>query len=109
MPIVGSHPESGVRLLLERQPQAGPPWAYEGAVYTPTTRHGLRVRVSAAGAVELEAESGTPAELIARARLMVRSVFKHTQDDNPGQPPPRHIHRWRRSSTRGQDPPARTR
>ena len=38
MPIVGDHPESGVRFVLERPRAGGPPFQYEGAAFTPDAR-----------------------------------------------------------------------
>jgi hypothetical protein len=92
--IVGTHPESGMRLVLERA-GGGPPWVYEGTAFTPTTRHDLRVRVDAGAAVEIEAPEGTPGEILQRAKAMVRIACKHAMEEDPPAPPPRHIHRWR--------------
>ncbi len=96
MSIVGRNPESGMRLMLERPREGGPPWKYEGAVYTPTSSHPMRVEVSSDGTVEIEVEDLTSRGLIQRAKQMVRAAYKHAADQN--QAPPREIQRWRGSS-----------
>src|SRR5579871_5112027 len=96
MSIVGRNPESGMRLMIERPREEGPPWAYEGAAYTPRTTHPLRVLVQADGVVDVEAGADMPADLVQRTRQMVRAAYKHAQD--AAEPPPRQIHRWKGSS-----------
>jgi hypothetical protein len=98
MTIVGRNPESGVRVMLELGRDAGPPWTYEGAAYTPSTTHPMRVIVDAGGKVEVEVEvdDGMPQDLVQRARQMVRTAYKHAEDEHL--PPPRQIHRWRGGS-----------
>ncbi len=96
MGIVGKHPESGVRLLLERSREGGPPWTYDGAAYTPTSIHPMRVIVQSDGTVEIECDDSPPRELVQRARQMVRTAYKHATDQ--AHAPPRQIHRWRGSS-----------
>jgi hypothetical protein len=98
MTIVGRNPESGVRVMLELGRDAGPPWTYEGAAYTPSTTHPMRVIVDAGGKVEVEVEvdDGMPQDLVQRARQMVRTAYKHAEDEHL--PPPRQIHRWRSGS-----------
>jgi hypothetical protein len=96
MSIVGKNPESGMRLMIERAREEGPPWAYEGAAYTSRSTHALRVRVEADGAVVVEGDEGMPADLAQRTRQMVRTAYKHAQDAK--EPPPRQIHRWKGGS-----------
>jgi hypothetical protein len=96
MGIVGRNPESGMRLMLERPREGGPPWIYEGAVFTPSSNHPLRVVVSSDGTVEIEVEDVTSRGLIQRAKQMVRAAYKHAADQQ--QAPPRQIQRWRGSS-----------
>ena len=96
MSIVGRNPESGTRLMLERSREGGPPWVYEGAVFTPSSSHPMRVVVQADGTVEVEVEDATSRGLIQRAKQMVRAAYKHAADQS--QAPPRQITRWRGSS-----------
>jgi hypothetical protein len=109
MGIVGRNPESGMRLILERVREEGPPWAYAGAAYTPRSTHALRVVVEVDGAVAVEVEGPTseppggpssgelaPADLVQKTRQMVRAAYKHAHDAK--QPPPRQIHRWKGGS-----------
>jgi hypothetical protein len=102
--IVGRNPESGMRLMIERVRDEGPPWAYEGAAYTSRSTHPLKVTVDADGVVSVEpsdpgstpAGEPLPADLLQRTRQMVRAAYKHAHDAE--QPPPRQIHRWKGSS-----------
>ena len=109
MAIIGGHPESGVRIQLERPFEGGPPWRYDGTALTPTMRFVVRAEVSATGEVNLELDYDPPpgkdhprdptSELELRIKTMIRAAHKHAQQDAPGSPPPRHIQRWRGSST----------
>jgi hypothetical protein len=96
MPIVGDHPESGARFVLERPLQGGPPWIYGGAVFTPDARFTLEVRVSREGEVTVWSRDGdaAPPELAEKARLLLRSLVKQARE-LPGGEPPRRIVRWR--------------
>jgi hypothetical protein len=96
MTIVGRNPESGIRLMIERVRDEGPPWTYEGAAYTPRSTHPVRIVVEISGEVVVEVETETPPDLVQRTRQMVRAAYKHAQDSQ--QPPPRQIHRWKGSS-----------
>jgi hypothetical protein len=96
MSIVGRNPESGMRLMLERPSEGGPPWTYEGAAYTPSSSHPMRVTVQSDGTVDVEVEDATSRGLIQHAKQMVRAAYKHAADQ--AQAPPRQIHRWRGSS-----------
>ena len=98
MPIVGGHPESGVRIELERARDEGPPWEYEGAALTPTQRFITRASVNEVGDVFVEFDGDPPRDLPLRVKTMVRTAYKHAQEENPGAPPPRQIHRWRGGS-----------
>jgi hypothetical protein len=93
MPIVGSRPDSGVRIDLERPIRGGPPWRYRGEAATPGERFAIAVTVSADGEVGVEVPSGAPEDLGERVRRVIRSAWKHAQED--GTPPPRRIQRWR--------------
>jgi hypothetical protein len=102
MAIVGGYPESGVRIVVERPVEGGPPWSYEGTALTSTERFELRATVTETGEVAVEL-SGDPAhaahrELAMRVRGMIRAAHKHARDEGPDEPPPRQIHRWRGSS-----------
>jgi len=91
--IVGSHPESGVRIDVERAPGAAPPYRYAGEAVTPTERFGLEAEVDASGAVVVTLQAGAPASLAERARLLLRAAVKHAKDEDTD--PPRRIVRWR--------------
>ena len=93
MGIVGSHPETGVRLDVERLSSEGPPWRYEGEAVTPSARFRVAASVAVDGAVLVELQRGAPPALAEKARLIVRSVCKHAKEDDVS--PPRRIVRWR--------------
>jgi hypothetical protein len=93
MSIVGSHPESGVRIDVERPSDRGPPWRYEGEAVTPTARFRLVLVVSANGSVEIALPAEAPEGLAKTACGIVRTVCKHASVD--ASPPPRRIVRWR--------------
>ncbi len=96
MGIVGEHPESGVRIDVQRARLGGPPWRYEGEVATPTNRHPMTAIVEADGTVAVEVdgeEAGGSSGVVAQVRLMIRAAYKHARDD--GTAPPRHLVRWR--------------
>jgi hypothetical protein len=93
MSIVGQHPETGVRIDVERAREGGPPWRYEGEAVTPAARFRLAATVGDDGTVGVELEAGAPGGLADKARLLLRTVWKHAEDDATY--PPRHIVRWR--------------
>ncbi len=90
MPIIGDHPEVGIRFVLDRGPE-GPPYVYEGTAFTPDLRFGLTVTVEGDGNVVVEGEA--PPDVRDKARLMVRTMVRHAQDEEGA--PPRRIMRWR--------------
>jgi hypothetical protein len=92
MGIVGQHPETGVRVDVERT-DAGPPWSYRGEAVTPDDRFALEARIEADGGVAIELDGRAPAGLGQRIRLLLRAAWKHAHED--GTPPPRRIVRWR--------------
>ena len=87
MSIVGDHPESGVRFVLERTVDG----AYAGTAFTPTERHAIRLDVAPDGAVTTAGDA--PEDLLEKARLLVRTVLRHAASE--GSEPPRRIVRWR--------------
>ena len=93
MTIVGTRPETGLRIDVERPRDGGPPWRYEGQAVTPTESFRLLATVQDDGAIEVELDAAVPAPLAEKARLLLRAAWKHAQDDDP--PPPRRIVRWR--------------
>ena len=93
MSIVGNTPESGIRVDVIRSREGGPPWRYEGEAVTATARFALIVTVSAEGDVRIDPLPQAPEAIGDRVRLLMRTAYKHARDD--GQPPPRHIVRWR--------------
>ncbi len=92
MGIVGPRPETGVRIDLMRPPRGGPPWHYEGKIATATEQFQLTAVVSEAGDVAISA-GARPEGAVQKARLMLRTAWKHARDD--AAPPPRRIVRWR--------------
>jgi hypothetical protein len=98
MPIVGRHPESGVRIAVERERDEGPPWRYTGEVATPEATFALTAQIDASGdaRVELADVGGSaPHALAERVRLILRAAHKHARDIDPNAAPPRRIVRWR--------------
>jgi hypothetical protein len=119
MGITGQHPETGVRVDVQRPREGGPPWRYEGEAATARERYPMSATVAADGTVEVTirpdsqaqgqghghghgnagashsglAELAELAELGEKVRLILRSAWKHGQDD--GAAPPRRIVRWR--------------
>jgi hypothetical protein len=93
MGIVGDHPETGVRIDVERERAGGPPWRYEGVAVTPTERFRVTAVVGEDGAVSVELASAALVGLAEKARLLVRAAWKHAHDE--GAAPPRRIVRWR--------------
>jgi hypothetical protein len=92
MGIIGSLPETGVRIDLERPASAAPPWRYRGRVATPDCVFALRAQVSDAGAVTIEA-GPLPEGLEQKTKLLLRAAWKHASAE--AAPPPRRIVRWR--------------
>jgi hypothetical protein len=90
MPVVGDHPESGVRFALERAREDAAPWVYRGHAFTKDARFALEVTVSAAGEVRV-ASDDAPADLAEKARLLFRALAKQAE----GGAPPRKVVRWR--------------
>jgi len=93
MGIVGHHPETGVRVDVERAREGGPPWRYEGEAVTPASRFQLAADVGDDGNVVIELEPGAPAALAEKVRLLLRAAWKHAEEE--AIQPPRHIVRWR--------------
>ena len=95
MAIVGDHPEGGIRFDLERPAAGGPPWVYAGSAFTSDAEVKLRASVDADGVVAVEDEARVPKEVAQRAKLLLRTAWKHATQAEAGAPPPRRIHRWR--------------
>ena len=112
MSIVGDHPERGTRFDLqraeleradgERAEGVGSGCLYEGFAFTPDTKHALRIVVDGAGVVSVDcarsvpcasSEPALPKDILDRAKMLVRTVWRHSQDD--GSPLPLRIRRWR--------------
>jgi hypothetical protein len=94
MPIIGEFPEAGIRVEIERSREGDPPWTYRGQAVTPIARWEMTAVVSAAGAVEVTMPAGAPDGTADRVRRIVRSSWKHAQDEG-SRAPPRRIVRWR--------------
>ncbi len=95
MGIVGDHPEGGIRFDLARPAAGGPPWLYAGSAFTHDAEVRLRASVDADGAVVVEDEASLPKEVAHRAKLLLRTAWKHATHGEESAPPPRRIHRWR--------------
>ncbi len=93
MAIVGQHPDHGVRIVLERQVQGGPPWRYVGDAKIEDASFGVTALLGEDGAVTVDLFGDAPGDLAERVRLIVRSAWKHTRSE--GLDPPRRISRWR--------------
>jgi hypothetical protein len=93
MGIIGEHPESGVRIDVERPLLGGPPWRYEGEAVTPTGRHRIVVDVESDGTVHVRTGQADPPLPPEPVRLLMRAVWKHA--DAEGAAPPRRVVRWR--------------
>jgi hypothetical protein len=95
MGIVGDVPERGLRVTVERERSAGPPWVYRGEAVTPTLRRAITASISESGEVAIELPADSPPGLDKRVRLVLRAAWKHASAD--GTPPPLRIARWRAS------------
>ena len=100
MPIAGDRPETGVRIVVERDAsRSDPPWFYNGAAHLPDASFPIAVTVHAepAGKVSVvvspSADREPPADLGAKIMLIVRTAYKQATAD--GEPPPWRIQRWR--------------
>ena len=98
MPIAGDRPETGVRIVVERDAsKADPPWTYAGSAHVPDASFPIAVIVDEAGtvAVTLGATAGAtpPRDLSEKIRLIVRTAYRQATAD--GEPPPWRIQRWR--------------
>jgi hypothetical protein len=93
MGIVGSHPERGIRIDVERPTEGSPPWCYRGVAATSGDRFDIAATVSGDGEVAVDVPAEAPAELGEKVRRVLRAAYKHAKAD--GRPPPRRIQRWR--------------
>jgi hypothetical protein len=93
MSIIGSTPESGVRIDVTRPREGAPPWRYEGEAVTAAARFAVVSTVTAEGDVSVELAADAPPAIAERVRLLMRAAYKHAREDD--QPPPRRIVRWR--------------
>jgi hypothetical protein len=93
MAIVGHNPETGFRIEVERPRDAGPPWRYQGHCVTPSACFLVVATVAVDGAVLVELGAEAPAGLGEKARLILRSAWKHAREEDVD--PPHRIVRWR--------------
>ena len=95
MAVGGERPETGVRILIERDAaRPDPPWRYAGAAHLPQETFRVTVDVDAEGEVVVRVlDEGAPPDLPEKVRLIVRAVFRQAKAD--GQPPAWRIVRWR--------------
>jgi len=87
--IAGDRPETGVRLTLDRTSEN--PLVYEGVISTKEADFTARIEVDPAGNVAVISEAEP--DLCEKARLIVRTVLRHTATEAVA--PPRRIQRWR--------------
>lgn len=91
MAIAGERPETGVRIMLERdEARNDAPWTYRGAAHVPDASYPCDVEVSSTGEVTVRLEGG-PADLPEKIRLIVRAVYRQADGDAPAW----RIVRWR--------------
>jgi hypothetical protein len=93
MGIVGHHPETGLRIEVERPQGAGPPWRYQGHCVTPRESFVVVAMVDGDGLVVVQLDSAAPSGLSEKARLLLRAAWKHAHEEDVD--PPRRIVRWR--------------
>lgn len=93
MPIIGDHPQHGLRFDLER-PEAPPPWRYRGFAFSPDARFALEVTVHEDGEVRVVADPTAAADLAEKTRLLFRALYRQA-DRAAGGAPPRKVVRWR--------------
>jgi hypothetical protein len=74
MDPVPHHPESGLRIEVERQPEDGPPWCYEGRAMTPNEAYGLRAIVSEDRRVSVEVASDAPPQIAVRVIRVLKTA-----------------------------------
>ena len=67
------------------------------SAFTPDARHSVRATVTHDGLVTVEGEDALPKEVVQRAKLLLKTAFKHSEEASPGSAPPRRVHRWRAS------------
>lgn len=98
--IAGERPESGVRIIIERdRAREEPPWAYAGWAHLPDAGFPLAVEVTATGDVTVTvspapgASSAPPADLADKVRLIVRTAYRQAKADD--EPPAWRLVRWR--------------
>ena len=93
MGIVGDHPETGVRFVLERGARGASEdaWVYRGDAFTPDARHSLEVHVSQGGDVSVAGNA--PPEIGEKVRLLFRTLYRDAAKS--GGEPPRKVVRWR--------------
>jgi len=92
--IVGDHPEGGIRFDLERTTTEAP-WVYVGSAFTRDKDHRVRASVDGAGVVTVDDEESLPKEVVQRAKMLIRTAYKHAREDGGEGLPPRRLHRWR--------------
>ena len=99
MPIAGDHPETGVRILIERDKmREDPPFHYKGSAFLPDAAFPLEVTVDHEGTAVVtlsanDAGQPPPNDLAEKVRLIVRTVYRQAKADN--EPPAWRILRWR--------------
>jgi hypothetical protein len=89
MAVIGARPLTGVRLDVERPHGEGPPWRYQGKLETPDAEIAIAATITSEG--EVAVETAAPEDAAEKARLILRTAWKHAD----GEAPPRRIQRWR--------------
>jgi hypothetical protein len=94
MAIAGERPETGVRIIVERdKTREDPPWTYAGAAHLPEASFPMSAIVDAEGNVTVSLAPDAPADLAERVRLIVRAVYRQAKADDEA--PAWRIQRWR--------------
>jgi hypothetical protein len=99
VPIAGDRPETGVRIVIERdKSRVEPPWPYAGAAHVPSASFPVAVTVQADGTVDVEVSQTPdglppPPDLATQVRLIVRTVYRQAKAEDEA--PAWRIVRWR--------------
>jgi hypothetical protein len=100
VPIGGDSPETGVRIVIQREKsRPDPPWEYAGAAHLPDASFPIDVRVDAGGEVSVSISPSEvtgaqiPPDLSEKVRLIVRTAYRQAKAD--GEAPAWRIVRWR--------------
>jgi hypothetical protein len=71
---IAHHPESGLRIEVERQYDEGPPWCYQGKAVTPSSAYGVSAIVKGDGSVSVEVASEAPRRVADRVVRVMKAA-----------------------------------